>query len=371
MTDDFVVESGEYTLAPGEERFFCYPYTVAEDVTLRSFHSDATTGIHHLLYVQTTQPEPTEPFECDVLIKRTWLPLFAKATGSVTLDLPPEAGILLPKGAQMLMQLHLLNASSEPLTGKARITSQKIAPSEVKYHSGLFAFGTQTINLPPHTAKTLTNDCVVSHDVDIFAVYPHEHQFGTHIKFEAGKSPSELQPIWDKAWDFDNQGIYPYELHLNRGDFTRTTCEYNNTSDNTVKYGESTKTEMCFFLTFSKDGKRLDGCIDLSANPELLDGGDPTVNGADASTCHDIVANEKGIGQPCLRGANECKLGLTCSSDVQSSAPPDGLCISVGECMHPNECGSNATCCAPAAGGGAVNICVPEACRPSDCPIVP
>jgi hypothetical protein len=125
---------------------------------------------------------------------------------------------------------------------------------------------------------------------------------------------------------------------------------------------------MCYLVGYVRGKEGAFGCASLSGPPP--DGG---VDSGPPLACMP-TANAKGIGGPCTKGGNECKNGLSCTADQsQSAAAGDaGFCISIGGCTTTADCGGgNVTCCAPAEGGGAINICIPESCRPSTCVVAP
>jgi hypothetical protein len=62
-------------------------------------------------------------------------------------------------------------------------------------------------------------------------------------------------------WVFGVQPIDQVTMTLNPGDFVGATCTYDNTTAAAVKYGESTKDEMCFFVLFYTPFDHLNGCL--------------------------------------------------------------------------------------------------------------
>ena len=313
-----------------------------------------------MFFARTLAPEPSEPFECDVLFKPNWLPLFTTGAGAATLKLPPESSFEIEAGTQFVMQLHLLNGSQRTIREQATIVADLAPPEEVRYHAALFPFGTTVFQLPAKAKSSVSHDCTMHRDMEAFAVFPHMHQLGQTMTFEVGEPGGPLQKVFEGAWDFDNQRIDTAAFNLRAGQFTRTTCQYDNPTERTITYGESTLDEMCFFSIFIKDGESLDGhCVDISG---LGDPGGGTVS----PECDTVTANELGLGAPCHHERGGCAAGLACSSSL-SGEGGEGICISIGKCDASSDCGSGGTCCAPAAAGGALNICVPEKCRPSDC----
>lgn len=371
---EFSFESDTYAVPAGTEKYMCFTKKITEDMWVDKFSHGDQANVHHLVLVRTLAPESDEPFECPVFFKTTWIPLFATGTSDAELVTPSGSSFSLPKGTQLLLQLHLLNAGVDTATGKVDIAMRKVAktPSE----AGVYGFGTTLITLPPGEVTTVKNDCVVKNDVDVFAVFPHMHTLGKSLTFETGPDPDHLTQEYEvHDWDFGNQFIAPHPLHLYAGEATRTTCTYDNTRSQAVTFGESTENEMCFFTAFRTNYQGLDGCVELGGWKALTPGGgdggaapDSGPNaGGTAAECAAVTGNEKGIGASCTKGGGECKSGLSCSIDLNPGTETTGFCMQVGGCTTATDCGSAASCCAPAQGGGAIKICMPEACRPADC----
>ena len=62
-----------------------------------------------------------------------WLPIFISGTGDAAVTMPEGAGHVLPKGTQLTVQLHLLNATPEKVTetiplGLRRAPSNDVEP---------------------------------------------------------------------------------------------------------------------------------------------------------------------------------------------------------------------------------------------------
>src|SRR5688572_29451584 len=110
--------SAPYTLQPGEEKYFCYTMRLPVDreIALTKFTPQYGLGTHHILVAQTLATEPEGFSECNVLIRTTWVPLYAGGVDSGVLALPPNIGFSpLEPGQQILMQLHLQNATDAPI----------------------------------------------------------------------------------------------------------------------------------------------------------------------------------------------------------------------------------------------------------------
>ncbi|MBK8256126.1 MAG: hypothetical protein IPK82_26085 [Polyangiaceae bacterium] len=357
----YTLTTDEVTVPPGEEKYLCYAQTLDRDLAIDKFTYTQTAAVHHLLLAKNTVPDPDGTFECDVLFKSSWIPLFGAGNGDAELAAPEGYGHILPKGTQLLVQLHLLNSSSTEVKTPIKVDMREVE-GEVK-PIGLYAFGTNDINLPAGKQSGVYNDCTVEHDVSIFAWWPHMHKLGTRLTLEVGPDSSSLEEVYRiDPWDFDNQTMEAKTLTIPKGSVSRVTCQYDNSLAEDVTFGESSNNEMCFLNTFATGvTEELDGCVYLKPV-----GTDPVPPDPAAGVCGEQQANSLGIGAECTQGGGECAAGLTCSLD-QSPEPP-GFCMKIGGCDVTADCGGDwATCCAPKEAGGLINICIPEACRPADC----
>lgn len=363
-SDSIAISTESFTVQGGEERYVCYTETLQEDVTIDRFNYESKEVVHHFLLAQTLAPEPDGMWDCnDVLLKFTWLPLFGAGKGDAELTMPDDTAVFLPKGTQVLVQLHLLNITPDPVTESATVRMHQ-SDQEGLRQAGIYAFGSDDIELPPQQSSSVVDECVMDEPVEVFGLLAHMHYLGDSMTLEVGPSESEMQEVYRKSnWDFDAQIIEPVPLTLQPGDHTRVTCNYDNITNDVVGFGEGSADEMCFLVAFAKDRTSLDGCLTFSSD-------DPTEVPIDpnAPECGEQVANSLGIGAECTKGGGECASGQQCSADQGQT--PDGVpgfCLKIG-CNTEAECGGGGVrCCAPAEGGGLINICTPESCRPTNC----
>lgn len=260
------LETDEFTLAGGEEQYLCWAKTLEEDFVIDGFRYGGGEGVHHLLLAKTILPEPEGMNECGKLFRPTWVPLFGAGSSEARLEVPEGAGHTLPAGTQVLVQLHLLNTTGNTITNAAAVDMRRAEvanPTPI----GIYAFGSSSIMLPPQQTSTVVDECEIPKDVEVFAVLPHMHFLGNRLTFEVGKGGGDyVQEFEIDPWDFDQQVIEPHPLTLAPGDKTRTTCFYDNRTDNMVQFGESSFDEMCFFVTFQLGTDALDGCLTFDAS---------------------------------------------------------------------------------------------------------
>jgi Copper type II ascorbate-dependent monooxygenase, C-terminal domain len=147
--------------------------------------------------------------------------------------------------------MHLLNTSEQSATQAVEIRMHRSSspnPTPVTP----WAIGSSQIQLGARQAGRAQNVCTQGEPVDLLAVFPHMHQRGTKLNVEVGKSLDAMRPLYARdPFDFDDQHMEKRKISLEAGDVLRVTCDYMNTTDQAVAFGESSNDEMCFFVAFA------------------------------------------------------------------------------------------------------------------------
>lgn len=253
-------------LNAGDEKYLCYTVTLQEaaDIAVTKFTSTTSSAVHHFEVFETLEAEQAGLFDCSsTLIKQSWLPLFGGGASAGGLTLPAGAGFQIPKDAQLLLQVHLLNATMSPVTTQVSVDMTYAPDATAVTPAGIYAVGSMGIMLPPGVTTTVASPhCSLSKQYNVFAVQPHMHQLGTKIEFQHGTTEATMQTAYKRdPWVFGVQPIDQTTMTLNAGDFVGATCTYDNTTADMVTYGESTKNEMCFFVLFYTPYDHLNGCL--------------------------------------------------------------------------------------------------------------
>lgn len=112
-------------------------------------------------------------------------------------------------------------------------------------------FGSMVISLPPHETSVVTHECNLPSTSRMVALMPHMHQTATSIKLELGASAADAKVVYSRdPWNFDQQTVDTMDTTLTQGQYARVTCTYDNTTEKTITYGESSTNEMCFLGVF-------------------------------------------------------------------------------------------------------------------------
>jgi hypothetical protein len=353
--EGWVLRTGELVVDPGQERYLCYAATAKEDLKINRFSFVKTPGIHHFIFDEASSPEKEGLSECNVL-QITGATLFTATTASVELETPSGSAKLVAKGSQLVLQAHLLNTTESPIKTVIEIRMAKspvLDPEPV----GILGFGSANIVLPPRQVTTVESTCRLDEDARFYAIVPHMHYLGKRLELAFGPDEGSLESAYVRdPYSFDDQHFDPFERTVPAGTVARVRCTYDNDTDQTVRFGESSHDEMCNLPGFVV-GR---GDVKLCTQRLSVDGG--VARAPDAGVCG-LTVTSSGIGAVCTPGGGECGKDLACSADYLNM--PVGICVQVG-CSSNDECGG-ATCCAVSAVAGLANFCVPEACRPDTC----
>lgn len=255
--------SAPYTLQPGEEKYFCYTMRLPadRDVAITKMTPKYGAGTHHILAVQTIATEPEGFSECNVLIRTTWIPLYTGGLNTGALALPEGIGFRpLERGQQILMQLHLQNATDAPITDTTSLRLDFVDQTPEIQPASIYGLDNRKIAVPPRSNATTSMMCPASKDLEVFAVLGHMHKQGVHLDVSRGPTAG-TEMLYEETWKFEEQPVTLKSFHVNKGDNLHLRCTHKNDTDKTLGYGESSDTEMCSFVMYYAPATTLDGCI--------------------------------------------------------------------------------------------------------------
>lgn len=190
------------------------------------------------------------------------------APGNIPRHLPDGTGIVLPKGATVVAQVHY-HKSGKPETDRTTI-GVYFAKSPVTKRVDILPVANFFLQIPPgaerHEVKAFGGFAT---DVHALAVMPHMHLLGREMKVTATLPDGKEQPlVWIKDWDFNWQDTYWFKnpVALPKGTRVNVTSYYDNSAKNPrnpnnpprwVRWGEQTTDEMCIaFIWFMRDEAR-------------------------------------------------------------------------------------------------------------------
>jgi hypothetical protein len=175
--------------------------------------------------------------------------IYASGVGTGELIFPAGKGLKIAAGTSLGLQLHIYNTGDEVLNGTSGVEMLEIPASEITEEVDMFLPGPKNLSIAPGP-QTQTGTCTIAATQQIFALFPHMHQWGTHFKTTLTVAGTD-QVLHDADYTFEHQDVESFTpITLNAGDKITTTCSWNNTTAGTITYGESSDTEMCYSIMY-------------------------------------------------------------------------------------------------------------------------
>jgi len=191
------------------------------------------------------------------------------APGKIPERLPHGVGMLLPKGADVLIEIHY-HRSGKPETDRTKI-GLYFSNEPVRRTLHVFGLRVAQLSIPPGDANYQAEGQIpVLVDATLLSVFPHMHQIGKSIHVTLTLPDGTERSLVDVPdWDYNWQNTYRYKqpVKLPRGSHLKMTATYDNSVDNprnpntppkNIDWGEQTTDEMGLALfAFTVDAENL------------------------------------------------------------------------------------------------------------------
>lgn len=263
------VTFGPLKVKSGDENTQCIEMRLKNMDILRAhqIHNVLSQGSHHMIVYKTSDTEEKlTPYDCqpfvDTLNPDKGLPLMITQKHDDLLVLPDSVAFSLDPEQMIRLEVHFINATANDLDVTATTTFIPIADADFKYEAGFLFLGDPDINIPAMSSfklgpvfLPLTSQLPdLADKAKFFAITGHEHQWGTNVSVSLAKDASDPgTPLYDVPnWSWSEPETVRLDPEVTlppKGGF-KFTCEWNNKSASTVKFGESANAEMCFFWAY-------------------------------------------------------------------------------------------------------------------------
>ena len=284
---DHVLEMAEAFTVPAKAsdvyRCFLIPTNFPEDrwVTKAEYAPGDRKLVHHILsYIDTgtaaadlDRADPGPGYTC--FGGPGFLPaggLSGWAPGIQPRVTESGVGMLLPKGATVVLQMHYNNDATQSRTDRTRMALH-FAKAPIEQRQRSFAVVNRTFTIPPGERRYEVRGSVTippGRNVHANTISPHMHLLGREMKVTATYPDGTVRPLVHiDDWDFNWQGTYMFTkpVPLPSGTRIDMVAIFDNSAENlrqptrpprAVSWGEGTTDEMAIvFLGFTVDNERI------------------------------------------------------------------------------------------------------------------
>ncbi len=198
------------------------------------------------------------------------------APGNDARFLPDGVGNLLPKGADIVLEVHY-NKSGKPEKDKSRVGIH-FSKTPVDKRVRIIPVINPFLNIPPGAERQeVPASHSVRRNITVLGAMPHMHMVGKTMRVIAEyPDKKEKQLVYIPDWDFNWQLNYMLKdpMKLPSGSQIKLVATYDNSTGNprnpynpprAITWGESTKDEMCIaFVYYTADEEHLTKGISVS-----------------------------------------------------------------------------------------------------------
>jgi hypothetical protein len=325
-------------------------------------------GSHHFILWKTsytsiptqdvhgTTVDTSDVFECPGGPSGAWNTT-AFAAGAQTGNGPPlidglpsDVAVRFDPGTVLLMDLHVLNATSQAIATEVRINLWSVPDSQVKTEAGIYFFYNPFIRVPAGGSASARMSCPVTGAVELVNGQTHMHRRGlggTATLVDGSGSP--VQALYEShSWEAVNVQSWAPGLALQQGQSIDYQCNYQSTQTTDVMQGPTTKDEMCvlFGLYYPRDPK-FETCSNDGTWHGLSTAA--TFIGTGTATCADTLQCLASASPPdqdhgdslyscmagsCAKAATQVTAAFDCETTQQSGACETACGNSKTECIQ-------------------------------------
>jgi len=280
----FTLQFGPITVGAGVENTQCLTLDLGnpDPIHVGAIHNILGNSSHHMIvYAVAPQAEVTTPFNCqpftETLNPADGTTLIVSQKKNDLLVFPQGVAYTLTAHQMIRIEMHYINATASATTLVS--TTTMIPTNDYVYEAGFLFIGDPDITLPPMSMTTLGPIFFQAPakyaNVNFFAVTGHEHKLGTDVTVSTATSSTALvDSVYDvPGWLWSEPATInhdpPFKLPANGG-FTFT-CNWDNTTTDTVTFGESANDEMCFFWAYYYPSQGDEVCFHTNQVPGGID----------------------------------------------------------------------------------------------------
>jgi hypothetical protein len=267
-----------------------------EDLVISGYEATLDPGSHHLIvYATKATQENLTPTKCTPFVGLATgdaVPLLLVNKLHLSWAFPPGVGVQVHAHQMLRLEAHYINTSAKDIMGLGSVEFHGAPKSSAPPFTpaDFFFWGTQDIHIPPRSRFTAgPNFQAGDANMHVISISTHQHELGTGVQVWASAHPGDMSNriTDDTDWSNPSWKLLSPPIDMNGTNGLTYQCDWNNTTQSTVTFGESALDEMCFVGGYYYPGHgfqlHVQGGMAQSATPESADAGVAPPDGAPAS----------------------------------------------------------------------------------------
>lgn len=257
----FQVETNGDEIQPGEDIEYCevvaLPGGPADTYYVEGFELAMTAFSHHLIVAAAKPGSDTEKAISPGMKQKCYgADVFGGDIVGVTGSQKPHHEEQFPEGVgkrfqggqKLIFDYHYFNSSKAPVKAKAAVNFRTVDASKVTREAHAFGFYNLGFSVPPNSTKSFAGECRFKHDVVVSKLTRHTHQWGKDFSVAYAGGAKDGEPIWTTPNYEDTDHLFAEPVLMKSGEGFRFTCEFENTTAKTLKFGLTASDEMCILF---------------------------------------------------------------------------------------------------------------------------
>jgi hypothetical protein len=272
-TGETVASIGPIAVGAGVEKTVCITKRLdsAEDLVITEITATLAPGSHHLIVYRSTDTEekltPTPCIPFAGLAAQQAEPIALIGIKDFSWKFPKGVAIEMAAHQMLRVEAHYINAGMSSLEGQGSVTFHGSPKSSAPpwQAANLVFWGTSKIDIPAHSQAAVgPNFQAGMAGTHLISISTHQHELGTGIQvWSAAHAGDVADRIADDLnWANPSWRLLAMPINFDGTNGLSYQCQWNNTTDAEVKFGESALNEMCFVGGYYYPSRGFDLCID-------------------------------------------------------------------------------------------------------------
>lgn len=238
-TEDKFITRYEISMRPGSHHLILYHYPNGKVPPAARAYRDLRNAAGNINFAVALELSSLFPFQFYV---GTQVPY-------VNYYLPKDVALRLPAGYGFDINSHSVNRTGQTQKGEAYINLHTVDRSQVKYIADYDNLGNNDITLPPNRVTTISKTFTFNETRHIIQMFSHAHERMTEFSVTrvGGARDGELL-YWTNDWAHPPTLELDPPLTINAGERLRISTIYNNTTNQTIRFGPLSTDEMQFLF---------------------------------------------------------------------------------------------------------------------------